>query len=122
MSTPKSTNPLETSAPIRPTVSHRKPKADMYTVLLVISLIAVLLGILFLYLHMGRYDFKFKGGSAMVMVHDQGPEARGQRSEVRGQELDMTVYRPLRGLNTSLAHCQASVANRRPLAPLTSDL
>ncbi len=79
MSTPKSTNPLETSAPIRPTVSHRKPKADMYTVLLVISLIAVLLGILFLYLHMGRYDFKFKGGLAVVMaseaeVESQGPE------------------------------------------------
>ena len=46
----------------------------MYTVLLVISLIAVLLGILFLYLHMGRYDFKFKGGPAMVM-------ASGNRSQ-----------------------------------------
>lgn len=75
MSTPKSTNPLETSAPIRPTVSHRKPKADMYTVLLVISLIAVLLGILFLYLNMDRYDFRFKGGPTVVMAREaEGPE------------------------------------------------
>ena len=81
MSTPKSTNPLETSAPIRPTVSHRKPKADMYTVLLVIALIAVLLGILFLYLHMGRYDFKLKGGLAMVVASEAEVGNQG-RSEV----------------------------------------
>lgn len=81
MSTPKSTNPLETSAPIRPTVSHRKPKVDMYTVLLVMSLIAVLLGILFLYLHMDHYDFKFKGGPIVMMTKEAEVGDQG-RSEI----------------------------------------
>lgn len=59
MSTPKSTNSLE--APISPTVSHRKPKADVYTILLVVALLAVLLGILFLYLFNRDYEFKYDG-------------------------------------------------------------
>ncbi|MBN1394113.1 MAG: hypothetical protein JW959_03730 [Pirellulales bacterium] len=58
MSSRNSTNPLEASAPIRPAVSHRKPRTDLYTVLLVISLLAILIGILFLYLQLNRFDFK----------------------------------------------------------------
>lgn len=45
-----------------------KPQPDMYTVLLVIALIAVLIGILFLYLEMGTYDFKLQGAPAVGMV------------------------------------------------------
>jgi len=67
VSTPKSTNTLEASAPIRPTVSHRKPKADIYTILLVVSLLAVLLGILFLYLFNRNYEFKLDGAPSVVM-------------------------------------------------------
>ena len=51
-----------------PAGRYRKPQADLYTVLLVIALIAVLIGILFLYLEMGTYDFKFQGGPALGMV------------------------------------------------------
>jgi len=40
----------------------RKPRADLYTALLAIALVALLLGILCLYLEMKQYDFKFKGG------------------------------------------------------------
>ena len=61
MSTPKSTNTADAAAPIRPTVAHRKPKADLYTILLIVSLLAVLLGILFLYLFNRDYEFKYKG-------------------------------------------------------------
>lgn len=81
MSPPKSTSPLETPAPVRSAGLHRKPRADLYTVLLVISLIAVLLGILFLYLYNARYDFKRKSSAAAAMVRDRGPGARGQRFE-----------------------------------------
>ena len=49
---------------------YRKPRADLYTVLLVIALLAVLIGILFLYLEMDTYDFKFKGGPAVTMLTD----------------------------------------------------
>ena len=67
MSTPKSTNQqLEPSAPIRPTVSHRKAKPDAYTVLLVIALLAVLLGILFLYRFNKDYEFKYKDAPNVV--------------------------------------------------------
>lgn len=49
---------------------YRKPRADLYTVLLVLALLAVLIGILFLYLEMETYDFKFKGGPSVTMVTD----------------------------------------------------
>lgn len=51
-----------------PAEQYRKPQADLYTVLLVIALIAVLIGVLFLYLEMGTYEFKFDGGPAVGMV------------------------------------------------------
>ena len=76
MSTPKSSNPLEAQAPVRAPVSHRKPKADLYTLLLVIALIAVLLGILFLYLNMKRYDFKLGPGVAAAAAREFGGQER----------------------------------------------
>jgi hypothetical protein len=48
--------------PLRTTASsRRKPKADLYTALLAMALVALLVAILFLYLFMGKYDFKMKG-------------------------------------------------------------
>jgi hypothetical protein len=37
---------------------YRKPKADLYTLMLVIALVAILIGILFLCLFNGAYDWK----------------------------------------------------------------
>ena len=51
-----------------PAGHYRKPHADLYTVLLVVALIAVLIGILFLYLEMGTYEFKFQGGPPVGMA------------------------------------------------------
>lgn len=45
---------------------YRKPRADLYTMLLLFAWIALLLGILVLYLEMKEYDFKFKGAPAMI--------------------------------------------------------
>ena len=46
--------------PVGPARQFRKPKADIYTMMLVASLIAVILAILCLYLEMKDYDFDFK--------------------------------------------------------------
>ena len=45
---------------------YRKPRADLYTMLLLIAWIALLLGILVLYLEMREYNFEFKGAPAML--------------------------------------------------------
>jgi hypothetical protein len=47
---------------------YPKPRADMYTVLLVIALLAILVAILFLYLHMQSYNFELKPGPAVSMI------------------------------------------------------
>ena len=71
MSPQKSTSALET--PVRtPVGPHRKPKADMYTVLLVIALIAVIVAIIFLWAEMSFYDYKSKGGPPVAMARVQG--------------------------------------------------
>ena len=41
---------------------YRKPRADVYTVLLLIALIALILATVALWALMGDYDNKFKGG------------------------------------------------------------
>jgi hypothetical protein len=51
-----------------PVAAHRKPRPDLYTALLVLALLAVLIGILFLYLEMSVYEFNLKGGP-MGMVN-----------------------------------------------------
>ncbi|MGD0517512.1 MAG: hypothetical protein ABSA26_08260 [Thermoguttaceae bacterium] len=48
--------------------TFRKPRADLYTVLLVIALLALLTAILFLYLHMQSYNFELKGAPPMAMI------------------------------------------------------
>jgi hypothetical protein len=65
----ESNSTLESPAPVaaRPT---RKPEADAYTFLLVLALVAVFVGILFLYLFMKSYDFKASGGPSVAMLTD----------------------------------------------------
>ncbi len=46
---------------------YRKPQPDLYTVLLVIALLAIIVGIVFMYLELNAYDFKAKGGPAVTM-------------------------------------------------------
>jgi hypothetical protein len=60
VSPPNSTN--------KPGGSFRKPRADFYTILLVIALLAILVAILFLYLHMQTYNFELKGGPPVMMI------------------------------------------------------
>ncbi len=68
MSPPNSNSPLEPASPITPvSVARRKPRADIYTVMLVLSLIAVLLGILFLYLYNAEYEWKHSGAPPVAM-------------------------------------------------------
>ena len=59
------------AAAAAPAGPHRKPRPDLYTVLLVIALLAILIGILFLYLEMRRYEFKFKGGPPVANGEQQ---------------------------------------------------
>lgn len=54
--------------------AYRKPRADLYTVLLVIALLALLVGILFLYAENSYYEWKTKGAPAVSMLRDRVPE------------------------------------------------
>ncbi|MGW8256041.1 MAG: hypothetical protein ACWGMZ_01000 [Thermoguttaceae bacterium] len=60
MSVPSSTK--------KPGGGFRKPQADVYTLLLAIALLAIIVGIVFLYLHMQVYEFKIKGGPTVTML------------------------------------------------------
>ena len=51
----------------------------MYTFFLAIALVAILVAILFLCLEMSPYEFKFKGGPAMVRIDAQGTRDGGVR-------------------------------------------
>ena len=53
-------SPLESNP--RPRGPYRRPRADIYTVLLLLTLFALLIGILCLYFEMDAYNFEFKGG------------------------------------------------------------
>ncbi len=46
----------------KPGGPYRRPRADVYTILLIIALIALLLGIICLYGEMSLYEFKMNGG------------------------------------------------------------
>jgi hypothetical protein len=70
-----SNSTLESPTPVAARPS-RKPQADIYTFFLVLALLAVLLGILYLYLFMKSYDFKTSGGPSLVMAtHRVAPAA-----------------------------------------------
>ena len=48
--------------------NFRKPRADLYTVLLVIALLAILVAIIFLYLYMQSYNFEVKSGPPVATI------------------------------------------------------
>jgi len=54
---------------------YRKPKADIYTVMLVIALVALVIGIVFLSLEMDFYNWEFKGGPRVSWLQVPGPFA-----------------------------------------------
>ena len=60
---------------------YSKPRANVYTVLLVISLLAIIVGCVFLYLFMAEYEFKIKGGP---MASLQRPGATTTQGAVPG--------------------------------------
>ncbi len=56
----------------KPGGPHRKPRADVYTVFLILALSAILLAIVFLYFENERYDWDYEGGptaSAVGLSH-----------------------------------------------------
>jgi hypothetical protein len=53
--------PAPAPAPARGGVVVEKPKANIYTALLVLSFVAIVVGCICLYAEMSAYDFNFKG-------------------------------------------------------------
>lgn len=75
MSPLRSSKKPETAAPaLASAPAYRKPRADVYTVLLVVALLALLVGIIFLYAENSYYEWKTTGAPAAAMLGDQTPE------------------------------------------------
>ena len=47
---------------------YRKPRADLYTALLFLALVAIICGAVALYLEMGMYNHELRGAPAAVMA------------------------------------------------------
>ncbi len=56
---------------------YRKPRADVYTVLLIIAMIALLVGILCLWAEMDAYEWKLKGGPRVSVGRASDVQAPG---------------------------------------------
>ena len=80
----------------KPGGPYRKPEADIYTVLLALALVALLLGILVLYLENVLYEWELKGGP-MISAGPPVPMAmvNQQRRVVSGQWIEGVDPRPL---------------------------
>ena len=52
----------------KPGGPFRKPRADVFTMLLLISLVALILGIICLYAEMEAYQWEFKGGPTITSM------------------------------------------------------
>jgi len=81
----------ELSSSSKPRVPYRKPRADIYTVLLALALVAVLIGLTFLALEMDMYMWEFKGGPTAslqrpmaVAMADLSQPVLGRLSEIHG--------------------------------------
>ncbi|MCE5266972.1 MAG: hypothetical protein LLG00_03715 [Planctomycetaceae bacterium] len=76
-----------------PASARRKAKPDIFTVLLVIALLAIITGIVFLWLYNVDYDWDYKGaGMAMGRVGKTATVAAGYaalspRTQLRGFSL-----------------------------------
>ena len=51
----------------------QKPKSGVYTVLLALSLLAIIVGILFLYARLAKYEFKLKPTSVAARIEAAAP-------------------------------------------------
>jgi hypothetical protein len=80
----------ETPKAPAPAGLHRKDSPDLYTVLLVIALVAVLIGILFLYLEMADYDFNLQGAPPVGMTRDAGRGTGDEGLGIRDWGLDIS--------------------------------
>ena len=58
----------QTSSSDEKPVVYSKPQPNVYTVLLVLALLALIVGIVFLYRFMEEYQFKIKGGPSVSMA------------------------------------------------------
>jgi hypothetical protein len=73
---------------------YRKPRADVYTMLLILALMAIIAGIVFLYLQMDVYQFQFKGGpSVRAAPAGQVDLARANRLPPRIQRSEFPFVR-----------------------------
>jgi hypothetical protein len=80
-------NPTLTEAPGREP-RYRKPTADLYTVLLVIALLAILVSILFCHLELTLYDYETKSKLPAPMgVIQRGVEQDYWNVEIRTASL-----------------------------------
>jgi hypothetical protein len=52
----------EQPALAEPKQRYRKPRVDLYTVMLVIALVALIVGTILLYAQQGTWDYEIKGG------------------------------------------------------------
>lgn len=73
---------------------YRKPRADIYTVLLSLVLIALLLGILCLYLELEMYGWQHKGGPTVLLDRSGSVELAGARElSAEGCEIPTALVR-----------------------------
>ena len=61
--------PASTNDPGLP--QYRKPRADLYTMLLIVALIALILGCICLWAENAAYDWKFKGGPTVTKLEGE---------------------------------------------------
>jgi hypothetical protein len=80
--TDPNTNPT-TAAPGAPPQQYRKPRADLYTLLLAVALLAILVGILFLYWDNQVFEWKMKDTIPTSMI-SWGSSAAGWLSGIFG--------------------------------------
>jgi hypothetical protein len=71
VSTP--TSPKSSDEPVQQ--FYRKPRADVFTVLLVIALLAIILATTVLWLVMQDYQYKLKDGPRPVVIETEAPAA-----------------------------------------------
>jgi hypothetical protein len=87
--TPKDAQPAEAPAkpaepPVKPAEPqvYRKPRADIYTVVLSVALIAAAIAAAALWMTMGDYHYEIKGGPTPVWNHPAAPAAFDGQSAV----------------------------------------
>ena len=84
---------------------YRKPQVNVYTVMLVISLLAILVGVLFLWLYLDEYQWKTKGGPGAALPRAASGAFAGVSS--RQDSHQDGVPRPTFGRCPACKQCEA---------------